>query len=316
MKRVLFIGDPHVVPSELDDCEALMTFVERVERDTKPDKTCVLGDLHHTHGIIRAEVMAFWRRWARGRTLMVGNHDFSGEGSSIHALMAYEDIATIIDRPTMDCGVLYMPYYSDREKFLADASAGGGRTLVAHQTFAGSVYENGFYAEDGVNPDLVPQTEILSGHIHSPQTFGKVTYIGAPRWRSLSDANTARAIWLYVFDDAGNVVEKTPFDTGAVCRQIRYVEVTPETPFDVIPDPNVDWRIDIRGPADFVQAQKEALQIPGAKVRTFKTDTKKIVVRESEGISAALRSFLNKYTPRYGTSTETLSTMIRERLGS
>jgi calcineurin-like phosphoesterase family protein len=312
----LYVGDPHVVPEELDDCEALMCFVKKIEDEVRPDSTCILGDLHNNHNVIRAEVLAFWRRWARGRRLIVGNHDYAGEGLSIHALMAYEDIATVVDRPTMDRGVLYLPYYSDRAKFVADCNAQPSTFLVCHQTFDGSRYENGMYAPDGLDAGLLPQKEILSGHIHTPQTFGKVTYIGAPRWRSLSDANTDRAVWLYTFDDEGNAVEKISFDTSVVCRQIRHVIDTPDDPFDQTAiDPRHDWRIDVKGPEDYVQARKELLSPLGVKLRTFKTDRKAAAVRESEGIATAFRGFLNTFTPKHGTPTDLLGQMAAQRLG-
>lgn len=321
MRRTLFVGDVHAVPAELGDCQALVDYVLVTAKEQEAE-VCFLGDQYHSHQIIRSEVMNFWRSTFKAFkaagvpvSALVGNHDVSGEGNSIHAMAAHEEQITVIDKPFVRDGVLFLPYYPDKSAFVAACRANPTRMVICHETFMGAQFENGMYAPDGVEPDEIPQQEVLSGHIHKPSTFGKVTYVGAPRWRSLSDANTERAIWLYVFDDDGNVVEKAPFDTGKVCRKIRYVEVTPETPFDVIPDPDVDWRIDIRGSADFVQAQKESLQIPGAKIRTFKTDTKKVVVRESEGIPAALRSFLGKYTSRYGTSADTLATMVRERLG-
>lgn len=321
MRRILFIGDVHAVPSELGDCQALVDFVLATAKEQLAE-AFFLGDQYHSHQIIRSEVMNFWRTTFKAFkeagvpvSALVGNHDISGEGNSIHAMAAHEEQVEVIDRPLVRGGVLFLPYYPDKAGFVAACKANPTRMAVVHQTFMGAQFENGMYAPDGVEPADIPQEEVLSGHIHLPKVFGKITYIGAPRWRSLSDANTPRAIWLYTVDDSGNVVDKASFDTGTVCRQIRYVEVTPENPFNLVRDPNVDWRIDIRGPADFIQAKKETLQIPGAKIRTFKTDTKKVVVRESEGIPAALHSFLNKYTPRYGTSRETLSTMIRERLG-
>ncbi len=321
MRRLLFIGDVHAVPAELADCQALIDYILLTAKEQNAE-AFFLGDQYHSHQIIRSEVMNFWRASFKAFrasgvpvSALVGNHDISGEGNSIHAMAAHEEQITVIDRPAVTGNVLFLPYYPDKAAFVAACRADPTRMVVCHETFMGAQFENGMYAPDGVEPADLPQEEVLSGHIHKPSAFGKVTYIGAPRWRSLSDANEQRAIWLYTFDDDGNVVEKVPFDTGKVCRQIRYAEVTPENPFNLVPDPSVDWRIDIRGPADFVQAQKEALQIPGAKIRTFKTDTKKVVVRESEGIPAALRSFLGKYNPRHGTSKETLATMIRERLG-
>ena len=313
MRRILFVGDPHATPEELGDCRALMEMVDNVAESEAVDEVCVLGDLHHTHNIIRAEVLAFWLEHVRGKRLIVGNHDFAGEGSNIHALLAYQDRALVVDKPVLDRGVLYLPYFSDRDAFL-EACKLGGNTLVCHQTFAGSKYENGFYAEDGVNPDLVPHKTILSGHIHTAQTFGRVTYIGAPRWRTLSDANVDRAIWIYDFDEDGSVLDRKSFDTSKVCRPIRYVVDTPEQPFTGEMDQSCDWRIDVKGPADWVESRKGLLAALGARVRVFKTDRAMPRVRESEGIATAFRTFAKKFTPKHGTPEDVLVTMAHERL--
>lgn len=293
-----------------------MGLVARVEQERGVDETVIMGDLHHTHNVIRAEVMAFWMKFVRGRKLLVGNHDYAGEGSDIHALMAYQDRATVIDRPALsDDNVLFMPYYADRTKFVEDANALAGRTLVCHQTFSGASYENGFKAEDGVDPDLFSHDEIVSGHIHTPQSFGKVTYVGAPRWRTLSDANVDRSIWLYDFDDSGRVVSKAAIDTGDTCRQIRYIQLTPESP--LLPkylDPKHDWRIDVRGPTDFVEQWLKVLAPAGVRVRAFRTDKPTALVRESEGIDKAFDTYLTNWVARHGTDVEKLRTMAKERL--
>lgn len=317
--RGLFIGDPHATPEELDDCEALMGLIEQAANLATVDFICFMGDQHHTHNVIRAEVMAFYRAYFKSLVkrwhvrALVGNHDYAGEGQEIHSMMMYDEIIEVVDRPALHDGVLYMPYYSDRDAFLEDVKV-GGKTLVCHQTFDGSRYENGFYAQDGVSPLLVPQTEIISGHIHTPQSFGKVTYIGAPRWRSRDDANISRALWVYDFDAEGAVVGKTPWSTDKTCRMIRYVLDTPETPFDGVFDTKSDFRIDIQGPAAWVEERKALWGLPGVKVRSFYTDRATVRVRESEGIGTAFHTYLDNYTPKGGTDRARLAEMALERL--
>ncbi len=324
--KALIVGDIHATPEELDDVASLMRLVETTALDEEVDVVVLLGDSYHTHNIIRAEVMAFYRatfkRWKQLGTFdtlaLVGNHDYAGEGQTIHSMMIHEEQIQVVSEPLEREGVLFMPYYADRERFVRDAQPPKGeiaRTLICHQTFHGSRYENGFLAEDGVDPALIPHERIISGHIHAPQSFGKVTYIGAPRWRTLSDANTDRAIWVYEFDHVGNVVSKKPVDTGKTCRQIRYAVVTPNATLEEALEPGVDWRIDIRGPADFVEEQSKLLARSGVRVRTFRTDKAAPQVRESEGIDVAFRAYLQKYTAKYGTNNEELAAMAKERLG-
>lgn len=316
--RLLLVGDIHAVPEELEDCARLRELVDRTAHGFSVDATVLLGDGHHTHNVIRAEVMAFYREWFKDpkrKISLIGNHDYAGEGNPIHAMQIYEDQIKVIDRPQALGGVLFMSYYADRERFVQDANSfPNTKTLVCHQTFVGSKYENGLPALDGIDASRIPQARIISGHIHTPQSFDNVTYIGAPRWRSLSDANLDRAIWVYDFDADGNVTKCFSVDTGEYCRQVRYVHITPEDLFGGEMDPKHDWRLDISGPSDFVTEQKRLWSKPGVKVRTFVTDRRVARVRESEGIGTAFRKYLKDYTAPNGTSTETLDRMARERL--
>jgi hypothetical protein len=322
--RYLFVGDIHAVPEELEDCANLRKLVEFITFAEQVDVVVLLGDNYHTHNVIRAEVMNFYREWFKhwrktyqAKMLsLVGNHDFAGEGQQIHSMQIHEDQIKVIAEPEAFAGVLYMPYFSDREKFVEVANRfPTAQTLVCHQTFIGSRYENGLPALDGIDVKRIPQKNIISGHLHTPQSFDNVTYIGAPRWRTLSDANVSRSLWVYDIDVHGNVNKSFPVNTGESCQQIRYVLITPDDPFEGEMDPKHDWRVDIRGPSLFVAVQKKLWTQPGVKVRTFLTDKPISKVRESEGIGTALRKYLKDYQPQHGTPREVLEEMVKERLG-
>jgi DNA repair exonuclease SbcCD nuclease subunit len=322
--KILLVGDVHAVPDELDDCRALIGLVARVALENSAE-VLFLGDQYHSHSLIRSEVLWFWREafsklTSQGTVVraLVGNHDYSGTGQTLHSMISHEHQITIIDKPTDIGPVRFLPYYDDHEAFVRDANSGTAPDwLICHQTFEGAKYEGGFYATDGIKPELLNYKQILSGHIHTPFNFEvpngpEVTYIGAPRWRTASDANVERAIWLYEFD--GKEVRKTPFNTGTTCRQIRMVTDTPKLPVQLPLDPGVDWRVDIHGPVDWIEARKSEFSGVGAKIRTFPVKVNKSEIRESEGISAAFRSYLSKFTPKFGTPTETLLEMSSKRL--
>jgi DNA repair exonuclease SbcCD nuclease subunit len=331
--RVLIVGDMHVVPEELEDCSKLASYIVRVADANDLHEIWFSGDQHHTHNVLRLEVLRWWKvvfKKLRAHGLnvvcLVGNHDQASPGSDLHAMMAYEDTpgVLIVDKPTVRLGVLLLPYYHEQEKFLdavKNATAMNMRhdgwvppTLFCHQTFDGSTYENGFLASDGFDPNLVTQELVISGHIHTGQEFGKVWYVGAPRWRSLSDANVPRNLWLVEFKD-GHFVQRIPFDTGDVCRQIRHLEDTPAKPVQLPLDERHQWRIDVRGPVDWCQARKKELSAAGARVRTFPDQVStEGRVRESEGIDKAFHGFLGAYQAKFGTPRETLAVMAKERL--
>lgn len=324
MNRALLVGDVHAVPEELEDCQRLIDLVIKTALEQKVEKVVFMGDQTNFHRILHVEVMAFWRKSFASMKkaglevyALVGNHDFAGEGLDIHSMMAHEEQIEVVDAPViLFDGVMMVPYVSGPENFVKLVNTFHPRqTILCHQTFEGAQYDNGFYASDGVDMNLVPCKYLISGHIHKNAELGKLTYVGAPRWRSLSDADIDRAIWIYSFDDEGNVVGKEAFSTGEVCRQIKYRLDTPESPVTEELGSGNDWRVDIKGPADWIERRKAELAGPGVRIRTFNTTKATPRLRESEGIEKSFVAFSSKYTPKYGTRREKLAEMATERLG-
>jgi DNA repair exonuclease SbcCD nuclease subunit len=317
----------HVVPDELQDCDAVIQLVLDVCRAEGIKELWFTGDQHHNHDLVRLSVLHWWLTTFQAlkdqgidSVCLVGNHDQSAPGSDVHAMMAYQGLqhVKVIDRPTIHRNVLMVPYMHDEDKFQQACkdgySDGAQYTVFCHQTFDGSTYENGFLASDGFDPNLLPQELLISGHIHTGQEYGKVWYVGAPRWRSIHDANTEKSIWVLEFED-GKLVGRKPYSTGTVCRQIRHVEDTPDQPVQLPLDGRHQWCIDIKGPPDWCQQRKTELGAAGARVRTFPTQVSSVGrVRESEGIGCAFRSYLGVFQPKYGTPTEVLIKMAKERL--
>jgi DNA repair exonuclease SbcCD nuclease subunit len=337
--KVLVVGDLHAVPDELADCAKLVQHIISVCQSQDIHEVWWTGDQHHTHAVLRVEVLhwfkvAFKALKAQGinSVCLVGNHDQASPGELAHSMMAYANDpgVKVIDAPTVRHGVLMVPYMHTQDEFVAacgefvqghewedqdgEKHYYGPKTVFCHQTFQGATYENGFFASDGFDPNLLPQELIISGHIHTGQEFGKVWYVGAPRWRSLSDANVQRSVWVLEFEN-GRLTNRTPYSTGDVCRQIKHLDDTAEAPVQLPLDPAHQWRIDIRGSAEWCQTRKIALKAAGARIRTFPEQNSSAGrIRESEGIEKAFQTFLGAYQAKYGTSREALEMMAKERL--
>ena len=320
--RYLFVGDPHAEVHDLDDCLALAKYVLQVAQET--GATVVLaGDLYHTHAIIHAEVQFFWyaffetlRRKGVPCIVLKGNHDMPGlEGSRATALVAHvAQCTTVLYGPYAVGGVLFCPYTKGPQLAEWSQAHPECRTLFCHQTFNGSKYENGFFAGDGVDPDAILQEQVISGHIHAPQEFGKVWYPGAPRWRTLSDANTDRALWMLNFNTEGKLLDRTPYDTGKVCRQIFHFVDTPDAPVSFTPVPNAVYYVDIHGPLAWIEERKPVFK-DKARVRTVKTDARTTMkVRESEGVAVAFDKWVDVFEPKHGTERATLRKLAQERV--
>lgn len=308
--RVLCVGDPHATPDELPDCEALCELVMDVVQSRLPDSIVFMGDLHHTHAMVRVEVTAFWLRWlerfgaVRPTYVLLGNHDYPhgahrGLGfdpPEAHALQPYFHLrgVTVVDRPLVtECGLM-LPYLQDPEvivKCVEEARRGdtyipAGDVVYCHQDFLGARYENGFAPPGAFDPARCPGTRFISGHIHLPQEVGdQVQFVGAPRWRTLSDAGVDRYVW--VFDERGSVVDRIP--TERACSRIEHLVVTSE-PRPALYPPRTRLRVDLHGTA--AENERWALAFPGARVRRFDKDQAAPRVRESRGVHQAFADWL------------------------
>ncbi|HVT61909.1 MAG TPA: metallophosphoesterase, partial [Legionellaceae bacterium] len=325
--KVLCIGDFHQVPAELEDCDSLVDFILQVAQEQKPDRILFTGDIYHYHNIIRSESLYFWKKafdkLSEFKIIsLVGNHDLNSESGppEMHALLAHESEIAVIDIPIDIGGVLFMPYRHDKEQFINECNASKSNTIICHQSFNGAKFDNGFYDPSGIDLDFIHQKKIIAGHIHLPQAFSKVQYIGAPRWRTLSDANEDRNIWLFEFDSAGNVVKSTPFHTGGTCRRIWHFIDTESEPIDlnsILINSKDDFRFDIKGPANYIEQRTKEIKsaVPISKIRQIKVDNASIKIRESDGIRTAFTKYRQSYKPKYGTPSDKLCNLSDTRLG-
>jgi hypothetical protein len=322
--KTLYVGDPHCTVEEIPDCIHLMGAVERElsEHPGEVDQVVILGDLHNNFAVTNVHVTDFWYRTLKKLAgycpviALVGNHDMLGNGQSRpHALVPYEDVVTVIDSPQLRDGTLYLPYLPEPNLFVrAVAGFPSAKRIVCHQEFNGAQYDNGFFAPNGVDPGLM-QVSVISGHIHTPQQLGNVWYIGAPRWRNLSDASVSQR-YLYILDDDFAVIKE--IEMSPHVKVIHDIHITPETAHIVNLYANKDeYRIRVEGPAVFVKEQLAKLaeyEPKNKRISTTITDSRVVRVRESDGIEVAFKKYLNVFKPKNGTSPEALTQLAANRL--
>lgn len=296
--KVLRIGDPHVKVSNLEESEKLLSFVLEQAKLHKVDQIEILGDLFHTHAILRLEVLESWNRWLWALSqevftlVLVGNHDQSGNHfSDSHALSVFTalnpDKLLIVDRPALINKIGYLPYIHDNAKFIAEANTLvglGARAIVSHTTYQGSQYENGFYAPDGVDPVSINAPLLISGHIHSRQRFKtstgqEVIYPGTARWDTSSDANQPKGLWLVEHDTDGMIVKEEFLDTSKVCTPIIAITLTESQDIPAWPA-GARVSVELVGSSDWVAKTKTKLK-GTCSIKTKITDTKKLESRKS-----------------------------------
>jgi DNA repair exonuclease SbcCD nuclease subunit len=325
MKKVLYVGDPHCRVEDIKDCNVLVSQIIEVAKERKVDSITFLGDMHHNHAVVQVDVLGFWRhslssiREATGLpiVLLVGNHDEPGDSSSTaHALLAYVDMpgVVVIDQSKIIDRILHLPFYHTSDEFVSVCDKNPAAiTVVCHQEFNGAQFEGGFYAKNGVQPESIPQTQVISGHIHLSQEFGKVWYVGAPRWMQASDANTEKFLTVVEHDDDGSILNRALVPSQ--CRQLIQITDTPENPYDLNGDrdPRHKYLVTIEGPASWIAERLPSFS-GWAKVRSSRTDHTQVRVRESEGLGKALARYLKAYKPNRGTPPEVLEGLINARI--
>lgn len=305
--KIIRLGDPHVKPSNIEESEALMEFVLNTYLFLKADRLEILGDLFDTHNIIRLEVLQFWHRWIKklrknsiNTVILVGNHDLGGDYandySALHVFQhyAYGNVE-IITEPKSICGIGYLPYIHDNKKFIEEANwlaeSEHCATLVSHTTYQGSKFDNGMFAPDGVDPDLLDPrlTNLITGHIHSTQEFGRVWYPGTARWLSKSCANLKKGIWACKHDDDGKMLSREFISTESVCTPILSLIYKEGEERPSIPE-KAKVYLELIGSSKWINENKGTFK--GAMVSSQTTDVKLTKDRKS---GKSLYEFLTEH---------------------
>jgi DNA repair exonuclease SbcCD nuclease subunit len=295
--KILRVGDPHAKVGCLEEMKQLILFIVEQAKLHSVDRIEVLGDLFHTHNVIRLEVIEFWV-WALDllsntceTVVLVGNHDQSGDYNSdfsaltVFSLMQKPNLK-IIEKPTQ-LGVFgYVPYTHDSASFINAArtlQSNGCTVLICHQTIEGSQYESGIYAPDGI-----PSAEwadsflhVISGHIHSEQAFGNIIYPGTARWDSVTDANRRKGIWRYIHDPVTGAIQSADFiSTEKVCSPIRSIEWREGNPEPDKWEPNERVTVELIGSSVWIAGVKDSLKGKCA-IKSKITDSAKKVTRKT-----------------------------------
>lgn len=325
MSTFLLVGDVHATAEELDDCNKLIDYICGIGDEYKYDYVVFLGDQTHNHAILNVHVLNFWKEsfkrlqnhFKSGVICLIGNHDLPGNigSNQINSMSTLDGWCTLVSDFLEIEDILFVGYQHNKQKFIDIVNKSNCTNVICHQTFQGATYENGFYAQDGIDLNNFENKEFISGHIHTPQQFGNVCYVGAPRWRTSSDSNVTSR-YLNAFDsNIKDIVTVHP--TDMIVRRIISITLTPDDnshqvyrilgykPGDIVYS-------NLIGPASWIESKKDYFGSLNAIVKTFPTDSKPVRVRESEGIDKALSKYVDSVTTK--TPKEDLKKMIEERL--
>lgn len=319
MYKILRVGDPHVTVGNIEESRALMDFVLKTAIEKQVRWVEFLGDLFHTHAVVRSEVLDFWSvvftKFAMAKIPMrviVGNHDQVGdkERESVHALVPFKNYPylTIIDNCFIAEPFSYLPYMADEEKFFEAAEKmREAKVLICHQTFQGSTFENGFFATDGIDIARVPQDIVISGHIHKQQKIGKCTYPGTAKWDKATDAGSDKGIWFYEHAEDGSILVEEFITTREIVTPIyRIIIKEGEEEID-LPDGRI--ALELHGTTTWLTKMKKKYK-GKASIRAVPVDRKTAKVDNSKLLS--IEDFaMTAFQPIAGVTKEDVVNYIR-----
>lgn len=286
MRKVVFLGDPHVMPSNISESEKMMVNVEREALAKSVDTIIIMGDLFHTHAILRIEALSFWNKWFKKLTenfdviALVGNHDMKNQTNNStydNAMLGFNmPRLRVISEPTEIKGVAFVPYIHDHDILVEKANKFDSRCMIAHQTFTGAQYDNGFYAKDGVDPALFKHEQIISGHIHKKSHVGKCFYVGTAKWDSVNDANEDKGFHIAILKD-GLFTDFEFISNKSVLTSIEQLIINEGDEVPDLQEGNVRYYIQLVGTNAWINKQKKKFkgkaQIKGKPTdRAFKVE--------------------------------------------
>jgi DNA repair exonuclease SbcCD nuclease subunit len=319
----LFVGDPHAKVSNLEEMEKLIFFIENnIANREEYEFLLLAGDLFNDHSVVRLEVAIFWKQALlrlrakyKKLVILVGNHDLSGSKqmeaglSSIHLVTQNDSSIIIVDKPTIYKGIAFLPYSSSPELFYSQAetlfSQGAKELLICHQTIDGAKYDNGFYAPEGLDQNRIPQVNIVSGHIHTFQEFGKTLFPGTARWETRSDANQNKGVWS--IELSNGKISKELIPTKGVVTPIIELVINEGDELPAIQS-GVKTYIELVGKSEWIKKTKE-LYRGAASIKTTHRDKK--LKLGSMAKTMALEEYLDTYFETSLVSKQSLKEAIK-----
>ena len=210
--RALVIADLHLSAKARDAYRfEVMAYVATLIEKHKADYLIILGDLteekdFHPAPLVN-DVVDIVHSFSQFCEVLVlrGNHDYTRDDFPFFRFLRrlkrvrWINSVSRIDLGQADC--LFLPHTRDYKKdWVKLPHIEEIQFVFAHNTFEGATTEHGKKLS-GIPTDVFgDDATIISGDIHTPQTLGPVTYVGAPYTVDFGDDYEPRALLINWFD--------------------------------------------------------------------------------------------------------------------
>lgn len=280
MSKILFIGDPHIRHTHISEGVSLLTWIEQVVEEVKPDLVVNLGDTFNDHSVIRSEVMCsvsnHINKIVSNGTQMVmvlGNHDmWKPNSSQYHALEVFKGRKNlfIADSTIQIDGITFVPYLTEHKNWPTITT----KLAVTHNTFIGADF--GFkISEEGIPLEKASCDLVVSGHIHKRQTLDNVSYPGTPIAISAGEVDQQKGLMLLDYDTLSTEFIQSPFPMW------KSKLISDLNPDKLELDPAHKWVLRLVGPRPEIKSFLESDRVKDLKksvhfsIKTEFTDTVK-----------------------------------------
>lgn len=309
----LFVGDMHSQVSNLSDTERLLEFILEKVREHSPKRLIFLGDLFHTHSVVRQEVIHLYRKYMKiyaalcKVVILSGNHDgispSNAQTNICEAVFGEIPNVTVVSGATSDDDYVYVAFMHDNDRFVNVANGFSNtpdKILVCHQTFNGAAYENGMPIPGGVDAKTLSAPLVLSGHIHAGQQVGKVTYLGTPRMVTRAEANMTKYIY-YLEGESPSSLTYTAHSTNPIVKQYLSLSYKEEDGLKTIDlsathvKSGDEVTVTVEGSEEFYNAFVKQNESSIGTVRFIPKIVKKLEGRVSIEQSGDIKSAMKKY---------------------
>lgn len=239
--KILCIGDPHFMLSNLDQIKEYTKKIVSIIKKDRPDIVVVLGDLFHTHEkkhiLVEKEVTYFLKYLVKYSEiyLIVGNHDMINSQQFLtqnHAFTPYKnwESLTVCDRvkavEIKGKTFVFVPFTPPGRFIEALDTYPEWRSadcIFAHQEIRGCRFNPTMVSEDGdIWEDDYPM--LISGHIHDEQWVGNnVYYPGSSMQHGFSENCEKTIAMAEITDDTD--MDITRYNLGLRKKRIVYIDI-------------------------------------------------------------------------------------------
>ena len=330
--KVLVFSDLHYHLKNMNTAHRCLQTIEDIAIQSGINHIFCLGDFWHEKSMLRSEVLrkvfSFFKSSRMQWHILVGNHDLETTldtaGNALDILNIIENVE-VISEPKMIGNCFFIPFCRSADEFRAIVERIPAESVVLiHQGVEGAAYSSGVaHVSEIKQEDLKKFDLVISGHIHAPQQFGNLVYVGSPMSHTFSEAGEKKGA--IILDDSSKRFERVCIDNLprhiAIDVEIpsveEFVEITQSKLIEVKAKQEDNIRVRVLGEKGVLKLiDKSMIEMPFENLvlqRVETSDNKKRTIEETLSYDEMVVKYLDE-SPNSEISKDELIKISREIL--